>query len=239
MNSGEPLPRRKELGPYRLGPLLGEGGMGKVYKAFDTRLRRWVAVKSLRGDAPREARERFQREARTLAQLGHPGIVQIFDIVEDADGDWIVMELIDGFTLAELRPLGRSTWGSPSTTPARSPRPSKLPTTTASSTGISKPKRHGAALGACEGTRFWLAHRVTPLSNEPTAVEGMAALEEPFSSESGRIAGTPRAMAPEQAMGRAVDERSDLFSLGVLLYELLAARPAFKARTAKRPCSRC
>ena len=95
--------QRKEIGPYQLGLLLGEGGMGQVYKAFDARLGRWVAVKRLHGDATARARERFRREARTLAQLGHPAIVQVFDIVEDDEGDWIVMELIGGPTLAELR----------------------------------------------------------------------------------------------------------------------------------------
>lgn len=232
MDSKEPHPKHQVLGPYQLGPLLGEGGMGKVYKAFDTRLRRWVAVKSLHGDATREARERFQREARTLAQLGHPNIVQIFDIVEEADGDWIVMELIDGPTLAEIRrPLNVG-----------------LALDYARQIGSALEAAHDNGIihrdlktenvmvlpsGHVKVLDFGVAHRVTAWSSDRTVAEGMATLEESLFSESGRIVGTPRAMAPEQAMGRAVDERSDLFSLGVLLYELLAARPAFKARTAK------
>ncbi|MEM7584997.1 MAG: protein kinase [Acidobacteriota bacterium] len=231
---GEPLPKPKELGPYQLGPLLGEGGMGKVYKAFDTRLRRWVAVKSLHGDAPREARERFQREAFTLAQLGHPSIVQIFDFVEDADSDWIVMELIDGPTLAESCLAGPLNVG--------------LALDYARQIGSALEAAHDNGIihrdlktenvmvlpsGHVKVLDFGLALRVTALSSDPAVAEGAAALEEPLFSQSGRIVGTPRAMAPEQAMGRAVDERSDLFSLGVLLYELLAARPAFKAKTAQ------
>ncbi|MCP4201100.1 MAG: serine/threonine protein kinase, partial [bacterium] len=92
------------VGPYRLESLLGRGGMGEVYKAHDRRLDRSVAIKHIRpedaGDP--EARERFQREARTAAQLGHPAIAQVFDILEENGDAWIVMELIDGPTLAEL-----------------------------------------------------------------------------------------------------------------------------------------
>ena len=73
-----------------------------MFKAFDDRLGRWVAAKRLHGDATARARSRFRREARALAQLEHPSIVQIFDIVEEDDGDWIVMELVEGSTLAEL-----------------------------------------------------------------------------------------------------------------------------------------
>lgn len=99
----QPTAQCPDLGPYQLDSLLGKGGMGEVYKAFDGRLERWVAVKRLSQGATLQTRERFRREARTLAQLGHPGIVQIFDIVESPDVDWIVMELIAGPTLADLR----------------------------------------------------------------------------------------------------------------------------------------
>ena len=232
MDDRETLHTHKKLGPYQLGPLLGEGGMGKVYKAFDTRLRRWVAVKSLHGDAPREARERFQREARTLAQLGHPNIVQIFDIVEDADGDWIVMELIDGPTLAEIRrpinvglalDFGRQIGSALEAAHENGIIHRDLKTENV----MVLPSGHVKVLD------FGIAHRVSTLSSDPAVAVSMATLGEPFYSQAGRIVGTPRAMAPEQAMGRAVDERSDLFALGVLLYELLAARRVFRARTVK------
>ncbi|MEM7356400.1 MAG: serine/threonine-protein kinase, partial [Acidobacteriota bacterium] len=92
------------VGPYRLESLLGKGGMGEVYRAFDERLGRSVAVKHMRpevaGDP--EVRARFQREAQAAAQLGHPAIAQVFDILEHAGDAWIVMELVDGPTLAEL-----------------------------------------------------------------------------------------------------------------------------------------
>ena len=102
MSLPQAISQRKELGPYQLGLLLGKSGMGEVYEAFDTRLERRVAVKRLHAEANPKARQRFRREARTLAQLGHPAIIQICDVVTDEDGDWIVMELVDGPTLAEL-----------------------------------------------------------------------------------------------------------------------------------------
>ncbi len=98
--------RRQQIGPYRLDVLLGRGGMGEVYKAWDERLERWVAVKHLHKDGDADARKRFRREAKTAAGLGHPAILQVFDILEDDGDDWIVMELVDGPDLAELLRAG-------------------------------------------------------------------------------------------------------------------------------------
>ncbi|MCP4662320.1 MAG: protein kinase, partial [bacterium] len=89
------------LGPYRLDHVLGRGGMGEVYKAWDERLKRWVAIKHLSADDP-TARARLRREAQAAAQLGHPAIVQVFDVLEHDGDEWIVMELVDGSSLAEL-----------------------------------------------------------------------------------------------------------------------------------------
>ncbi len=227
----EPNESAQKLGPYQLGLLLGEGGMGEVYKAFDDRLGRWVAVKRIRGEAGDTAKARFRREARTLAQLGHPGIVQIFDWLQDDDGDWIVMELIDGPTLAELRRSGPL-----------------LPTLV-----VDYGRQIASALAAAHGSGvvhrdlksenvmvlpsghvkvldFGLARHLngTPAHGHPERTDPHHSIA--LKSKAGRIVGTPRAMSPEQALGREVDARTDLFSLGVLLYELLTSRSPFAAR---------
>ncbi len=229
-----------ELGPYRLGLLLGEGGMGEVYKAFDDRLGRWVAAKRLRGDAGADARERFRREARTLARLGHPGIVQIFDIVEDEAGDWIVMELVEGSTLAELGtggPLdvglaidfGRQIASALGAAHASGIVHRDLKTENV----MVLPSGHAAA-GRVKVLDFGLARGVTTIS----AAGMLAARRRTAVSRPGRIAGTPRAMSPEQASGASVGARSDLFSLGVLLYEISTARSPFLARTSEETLRR-
>ena len=241
MKPSDAAPEVQKLGPYQLGVLLGEGGMGEVYKAFDDRLGRWVAAKRVRGDGAERAvaeraRERFRREARTLAQLGHPAIVQIFDIVEDDGGDWIVMELIDGPTLAELRrdgPLqpglvldyGRQIASALGAAHASGVVHRDLKTENV----MVLPTGHIKVLD------FGLARRLASASAhasslEQTLPEGKTPLEDAISNP-GRIVGTPRAMSPEQASGHEVGPRSDLFSLGVLLYEVLTARLPFAART--------
>ena len=209
--------------------------MGEVYKAFDDRLGRWVAVKRVRGEADEKAKERFRREARTLAQLGHPGIVQIFDWLRDDDGDWIVMELIDGPTLAELRRAG--------------PLVPTLAVDYGRQIASALAAAHGSGVvhrdlktenvmvlpsGHIKVLDFGLARRSAPGSASlgMTLPQGMPEDDGPEVHESrpGRIVGTPRAMSPEQALGRELDARSDLFSLGVLLYELLSARSPFSGR---------
>src|SRR5262247_17453 len=92
----------ERVGPYRIETPLGTGGMGTVWRAWDERLRRQVAVKQvLAGSVPR-ARERLFREARAAARLNHPAIVQVYDLVEHDDGEWIVLELVSGRTLHNL-----------------------------------------------------------------------------------------------------------------------------------------
>ena len=233
---GEGSGRPRQLGPYRLGLRLGAGGMGEVYKAFDDRLGRWVAAKRLRGDATAEARARFRREARVLARLGHPAIVQIFDIVEDESGDWIVMELVEGSTLAELGaggPLdvglvldfGRQVAAALGVAHAAGIVHRDLKTENV----MVLPSGH-AAPGRIKVLDFGLARGVSSVGGIrlDATVGARAAID--LLSAPGRVAGTPRAMSPEQAAGGEVDARADLFSLGVLLYEISTARSPFAAR---------
>ena len=98
------MKKPKYIGPYRLEGMLGRGGMGEVYRAYDERLSRWVAIKQVRPDreANPRAQSRLKREARAVARLSHPAIVQVFDVLDTEEGFWIVMELVDGQTLSSL-----------------------------------------------------------------------------------------------------------------------------------------
>ncbi|MEM6455340.1 MAG: protein kinase, partial [Acidobacteriota bacterium] len=215
-------PRPRQIGPYRLGKLLGKGGMGEVFQAFDERLDRAVAVKRLRMDPTAIDRRRFRREARILAKLGHPAIVQIFDIVEDDAGDWIVMEFIDGPTLAKMR------------------RQSALDV----SLVLDYARQIASALDAAHARD--IVHRdlksenvmVLPsgyvkvldfgLARRYALGDGGGAELDSGISHANRIVGTPRAMSPEQIAGHHLDARSDLFSMGILLYELLTTISPFR-----------
>ncbi len=228
---------RTDLGPYRLEEFLGRGGMGTVYRAVDERLGRRVAVKHLppaaAGDETR--RRRFRREAATLARLSHPAIVQIFDLVEAEDGDWIVMELVAGPTVAELLdrgPLpvaqvldvGRQVAEGLGEAHDRGVlhRDLKAENVMLQRSGHAAPGRASAgraAPGRAKILDFGLAK----------ILQGEAA--EPDLSVSGQILGTHRAMSPEQARGLPLDRRSDLFSLGILLYEMTTGEPAFRGTT--------
>ncbi len=244
----------QEIGPYRLDALLGRGGMGEVYRAWDRRLERWVAVKRLRGDSSAPARRRFRREARAAARLGHPAVVQVFDILEEGGTDWIVLELVEGRDLATLLgygPLdvdfvldyGRQIAAGPAAAHAAGIVHRDLKTdnvmvqnapegSEGTAPGRTAPGR--PAPGRIRILDFGLAQarRLDVGDGAPsTKTESMATL-------AGHVMGTPRAMSPEQARGQDLDFRCDLFALGVLLYELLTARSPFLAPTPIETLSR-
>jgi serine/threonine protein kinase/tetratricopeptide (TPR) repeat protein len=211
----------EHVGPYRLEEPLGRGGMGMVWRAWDERLKRRVAVKQIRAEATvSNLRERLRREAQAAARLNHPSIVHIYDIVEEADGDWIIMELVSGQTLRQ--------W--------LDDKGPLLPAVAA---------RVGweIAEGLAEAHEFGILHRdlkagnvmVTPAGRTKILDFGLAkelALEgmdlDPSLSIPGIVLGTAYAMSPEQALGRDLDARSDLFSLGALLYEALTGISPFR-----------
>jgi Flp pilus assembly protein TadD len=220
--TGEPLER---VGPYRLEGRLGRGGMGEVYRAFDERLERPVAVKLIRGESAGDltARERFRREARAAASLNHPAIVQIHDIVETALGDAIVMELVSGQTLGSLLKSGRLDLQ----------RAVRLGSEIAD--GLSAAHARGIIhrdlkpenvmvtdSGHAKILDFGLAKRAAP---------GELEAGETSLSLAGSVLGTYRSMSPEQARGLPLDARSDLFSFGGLLYEVLTGRAPFASDT--------
>ena len=222
------------LGPYRLVERLAAGGMGEVWRAWDGRLKRSVAVKHVLPqilDQP-GARERFRREAEAGARLTHPAVVQIYDLVESPEGDWLVMELVVGKTLRELLSAGpldlRSAlrWGGDI------------------AGGLAAAHAHGilhrdlkagnvmiTAEGHAKVLDFGIARSLSP--------EGPG--QEMTLSQTGTVLGTSYAMSPEQALGLPLDPRSDLFSLGSLLYEMLTGEAPFRASseaaTLARVCS--
>lgn len=197
--------------------------MGEVYRAYDERLQRWVAIKNIRPTAAQsaKARERFRREARAVAQLNHPAIVQVFDILEADEGDWIVMELVEGTPLSTLVKKGplaielvlhlaREIVDGLAEAHAKGIVHRDLK----SENVLITKRRHAKILD------FGLAKQLWP-------EESLATL-----SRDGVLLGTCRAMSPEQARALEVDHRSDLFSLGILLYEMASGVSPFAANTA-------
>lgn len=230
MIDAEPdLPER--IGPYRISGRLGAGGMGQVLRGHDDRLDRPVALKCIRPDArePEKARQRFRREARAAARLSHSAIVQVYDWVESAGQDWLVMELVEGRTVDELIAAG----------PLSPERAAAI-------------ARHVAA-GLAVAHEAGLVHRDLKAANVIVTASGVAKIldfgvAKAVSEEKadllttltgeGQVVGTVAAMSPEQALGRPVDHRSDLFSLGTLLYEMLSGVLPFKGDSAVETLTR-
>jgi predicted esterase len=221
------------LSRYTIGDKLGAGGMGVVYRAFDTRLERPVALKLLPpaaiGDAAR--RERFVREAKAASALNHPSIVTVFDIdrVATADGeiDLLAMELVDG------QPLDRALDAGPL------PVARALDLAVALADALAAAHRAGivhrdvkpgnlmvTASGQLKLLDFGLARNLPGVNVDPTAAtvpDGLTA--------TGAVVGTPAYMSPEQATGKPVDARTDVFAAGAVLYEMLAGRRPFAGDT--------
>jgi serine/threonine protein kinase len=217
--------RPGRVGPYRLAEQMGRGGMGVVWRAWDERLKRPVAVKHIRTDAQfTELRQRLWREAQAAARLNHSAIVHVYDLVESPDGDWIVMELVEGETLRK-----------------RIQEKGCLPFEEVIRLGLD------ISEGLAEAHSHGILHRdlkasnvmVTPLGHAKILDFGLAKQlpqvdgedQEASISATGAVVGTSYAMSPEQVLGRPLDARSDLFSLGSLLYEMLIGEPPFRAAT--------
>ena len=231
----------RDFGPYRLLALLGEGGMGQVYRARDSKLGRDVALKFLPAhfNADAERRARFAREARLLATLNHPNIGSIYGL-EEANGlTALVLELVEGPTLADHLRHG----------------PMKLPEALAVARQIAealeaahekgivhrdlKPANivlQKAGISGASGSDvrakvldFGLAKPVVLLGPDAPTVHPADSFD---GTADGRIIGTPAYMSPEQTRGREVDKRTDIWAFGCVLYELLSGRRPFEADTA-------
>lgn len=234
MDPAPPLP--EHIGPYRVTGRLGRGGMGEVLRGHDDRLDRPVALKCIRPDArdPQKALQRFRREARAVARLSHPAIVQVHDWEESEGQSWLVMELVEGRTLDEVI--------------AEGPLPPDRVLDIAHDIASGLAEAHDAGLvhrdlkasnvilshksrsahGQAKILDFGLAKTVR-LEDSETAE---AAMPSSTLTKEGNVVGTVTAMSPEQALGKKVDPRSDLFSLGILLYEMLSGILPFKGDSA-------
>jgi eukaryotic-like serine/threonine-protein kinase len=226
----------RTLGHYRIESKLGEGGMGVVYRAFDRHLDRPVAIKLLRGDAVAdpERRRRFAQEARAASALDHPNILTIHDINRaDVDGhavDFIVMEFIDGHTLDQL--IGRKGLPVPDALQYAIQVAGALACAHAAGIVHRDLKPNNIIAGGSGHVKvldFGLA-KLTEHGGSDETARTETIRESPKTGE-GMIVGTASYMSPEQAEGRKVDARSDIFSFGALLYEMVTGRRAFSGST--------
>src|SRR5512142_2992817 len=203
-------------GRYRLEARIGAGGMSTVYRAFDETLQRPVAIKLMNREVASDSDqlERFRREARAVAQLSHPHVVGVIDYGEDDGRPYIVFEYVEGETLKE-----------------RIRRSGRLPITEAVAYAIEIAR----ALGTAHARH--IVHRDVKPQNVLIDEEGSAkvtdfgiarTLDEEGLTADGRVLGTTDYVSPEQALGRPVTDQSDLYSLGVVPYEMLTREVPFK-----------
>ena len=216
------------LGPYEIQSMLGAGGMGEVYRAVDTRLNRTVAIKILKTEVATDSvfRARFNREARTISQLDHPGICALFDVGEERGMAFLVMPYLDGVPLSIRLRQG------------------PLPLSDVLKVGISL----ASALTYAHG--HGIVHRDIKPQNVVVLPDGSVKLldfgiAKPYGTEAstatadtedsvtewGQVPGTLEYMAPEQLSGREADIRSDMFSLGIVLFELASGNHPFRRAT--------
>ena len=228
------------LGVYRIAGLIGAGGMGEVYRARDTRLDRDVALKLLPEEFAKSAERlaRFQREARTLASLNHPHIAQIYGLEEQPTRVALAMEFVEGDDLAQRL--------------ARGPLPLDDIFPIARQVGDALESAHAQGIihrdlkpanikvrpdGTVKVLDFGLAKAIRPTEAGPHTDERGIRLQadlshsptmtSPAMTAAGVILGTAAYMSPEQARGKPVDKRADIWAFGCLLFEMLAGRRAF------------
>src|SRR5215217_9091765 len=198
------------LGRYRLGPRIGAGGFGTVYEARDERLGRSVAVKAIPAEG--RADERARREAHAVARLDHPGIVSVFDAGEEDGSRFLVSELVRGSTLAQLEAAGEVSdrdvlrIGLALADALAHAHEQGVIHRDVKPQNVMVPEQPRSPYGAAKLTDFGVAH---------------LAGDEPL-TRTGDVVGTLAYMAPEQAAGERIDERCDLYALGLVLYEALA-----------------
>ncbi len=217
------------LGPYEILALIGAGGMGEVWRARDTRLDREVAIKVLPGEffENKERRDRFEREAKLLAALNHPNIATIHSFEEVSGRHLLVQELVQGETLSARLAGGAI----PSDEVLRLGHQLADALAHAHDHGVVHRDFKSANVtltpeGRAKVLDFGLAKRLSAKETDEATTLSRATL-----TEAGTIAGTPAYMAPEQLRGLPADARSDVWALGVVLYELAAGKRPFQGNT--------
>src|SRR6516162_880246 len=218
------------LGPYEILTPLGAGGMGEVYRARDTRLERTVAIKILPQEMSSDAvrKQRFEREAKVISQLNHPHICVLYDVGHQDGIDYLVMECVEGETLAKRLEKG----------PLTLEQVLKLGAHIADALDkahrsgvVHRDLKPGNIMLTPSGAKlldFGVAKLVAPLASLATLTA--TKVESPVTQE-GTIVGTIQYMSPEQVEGKDVDGRSDIFSLGAVLYETVTGKRAFEGRS--------
>ncbi|MBI1873829.1 MAG: serine/threonine protein kinase [Acidobacteria bacterium] len=209
------------LGPYEILAPLGAGGMGEVYRARDTRLGRTVAIKTLSPvirDLP-NVRERFIREARTVSNLSHPGICALFDVGEQDGIDYLVMEFLEGETLAERLRRGPLT-------------PAEFLRYSIQMADALEYAHHQAVIHSdLKPGNVMMTTAGAPRQSTPHAKLLDFGLANAARTPHGGIAGTFQYMAPEQLHGGHVDARTDIFAFGATMYEMSSGRRAFSGNS--------
>jgi len=218
------------LSHFKVTAKLGAGGMGEVYRAEDTKLGREVAIKVLPAelaDDP-ERFERFQREARTIAALNHPNIVTIYSVEEAVGVHFLAMELVEGKSLEELIPAGGVTLERF----FELAMPIADALATAHGRGIvHRDLKPTNVMVTDEGARVKVLDFGLAKLTGSSELDGLTEMPTEALTQEGLILGTPHYMSPEQAKGEPVDQRSDIFSLGVMLYELATGDRPFQGKS--------
>jgi serine/threonine protein kinase len=224
-----PLIQGYKLGPYEIVAPLGAGGMGEVYRARDTRLERTVAIKILTKEMSTDAarKQRFEREAKTISSLNHPHICTLHDIGSQGGVDYLVMECVEGETLAKRLEKGPL------------PLEQVLKYGAQIADALDRAHRAGIVHRDLKPGNIMLAATGTKLLDfglaKPTGlVSGLtltAAVPTTPVTQEGIVVGTFQYMSPEQIEGKEVDGRSDIFSLGAVLYEMVTGKKAFDGKS--------
>ncbi len=221
------------LGPYEIASPIGAGGMGEVYKARDTRLERDVAIKILRPSesTSEEMKQRFEREAKAISQLSHPNICALYDVGSHEGTEYLVMEYLEGETLAGRLAKGPMELGQ------------LIPVGIQIADALDRAHRQGIVhrdlkpgnvmltKGGVKLLDFGLAKTLAPQSAQ-TQLTSLPTMASPqHLTQQGTILGTFQYMAPEQLEGGEADARSDIFALGAVLFEMATGRKAFEGKS--------
>jgi predicted ATPase len=223
-----PLPANTRLGQYEIKSVLGVGGMGEVYRALDTRLNREVAIKILPGEffAESDRLRRFKHEARSASALNHPNIVTIYELGQDGSYHFIAMELVQGKSLRDLLVSGSL------------PMRRAIEIAAQLAEGLTKAHEAGIVHRDLKPENLMISHdefvkildfglaKLVPPSGDEDATRAMSM------TTTGQVMGTMGYMSPEQVAGRSLDFRSDQFSFGLVLYEMITGKHAFRRPTA-------